>query len=647
MTHCRRGPAVSPPSPPAPAARGRAAVGRAAVGRAALARAVALSIAGSAALAVVGGCVQDPMPFDARLAQDWERRTDAQTRLRRLDPLPSTQESRGSLEADVPRTVPSTRASAALPGPVVRMSLQEVIHRAVANNLDIRVASFDTAIDQTRVLEAQANFDPTFFSDLGFDDVNKESPGGDGVTVPKGRDIFSNNTANAFTTFISRVDKEALTTFDAGFRQNLEAGGKIVLQENVNNSWFYPTRSLLNPYYQNDLVLQLTQPLLQNFGVAVNQARITIARNTQRVSLLDFRKTVEDTVLKIEQDYWQLLQAERDVQSGQELVKASEATAKLLDDRLKEGQEVTAVQIYQANAQTQSRRVELQQELQQVEALSIQLKLLMNDPAFPVSGATVISPADDFQRDPIQFNLDDQVEAALENRLELGQQQVRIDSAEIAVDVARNGLLPSLTLALTGTVDGVGRGFSDGFHAEGDFNHLGYSAELQFQLPIGNRAARAVWQRALLQRLQAIASYGSQVEKVTADVRTAAIALDFAFRRLDQARKSVQSFEQLLGGLNAQRDQGDQQLTFDFVFNLLQYQEQLAAQQRAVHSAESDYNTAIAQMEQAKGTILRYNNVVMEQEPIPFDMQLLGNPDPKPTPPGYPYPDRTRGPLAP
>ena len=59
-----------------------------------------------------------------------------------------------------------------------------------------------------------------------------------------------------------------------------------------------------------------------------------------------------------------------------------------------------------------------------------------------------------------------------------------------------------------------------------------------------------------------------------------------------------------------------------------------------------DYNYAIAQLESAKGTILRYNNVLMEQEPVPFDLELAGSPPPKPTPPGYPYPDHVAGPLA-
>ena len=224
--------------------------------------------------------------------------------------------------------------------------------------------------------------------------------------------------------------------------------------------------------------------------------------------------------------------------------------------------------------------------LNRVGDLSDQLKLLMNDPAYPQSGDVRVSPSDEFQRDPLQFNMDDMVETGLENRLELGQQQLRIDSAEVAVDVAKNGLLPSLSLQLQGTYDGLARNLPGAFNSQGEFNHFGYEAELQFQLPIGNRAGGpGVWQRALLQRMQAIASYGTQVEKVTGGVRTAARAVAFSWARLDAAHDSVLTYEQLLDNLRQSVRSGDQQLTYDFVFNLLQDQEQLAGQERAEHLA--------------------------------------------------------------
>ena len=577
----------------------------------------------SCALVGLIGCVQDPAPFDPQAAQSWQLRKDTEVKSQPLYPLPTTAASYyGNDDAGSAAAQPPLRRNL-LEGPPVRMSLQEVIHRTVANNLEIRVASYDTAIDQTRVLEAQANFDPSFFADINFQRVDKMTPGTEASTVSKTANIHSTSASTAFPSdIIVTYDNEALWTSDVGIRQNLAAGGKIEIKQEVSNSWFSPQRALLNTYYENDLVLTLTQPLLQNFGVAVNQARITIAQNSQRVSLLDFRKTVEDTVLKVEQTYWQQVQAERDVESVKKLIQESERLGTVLEHRI--GNDVTSAQIQQVHAQTFDRQTTLVELQSHVEDLSDQLKQLMNDPSFPVSGWVIITPSEDGTELPLNFNLDDQIETAMQNRYELGQQQVRIDSAEIAVDVARNNRLPSLTAQLEGTVDGLEKDLGAAFNKEGDFNHLGYQFGLQFQMPIGNRAAAAIWQRSLMQRMQAIASYAGLVNTVSLEVKTAARQVSTSWQRLETARKSRLAYEKLLAAVKEQDDQGDQTYTFDSVFVRLQNQQFLAAAEQTEHLAENDYNYAIANLEKSKGTILRYNNVLMEQEQLPFDMAVKG-----------------------
>src|SRR5262249_10629705 len=53
-------------------------------------------------------------------------------------------------------------------GPVIRMSLKDLIQLAAANSLQVRVANYQAAIDEARVVEAEARFDPTIFSDINF-----------------------------------------------------------------------------------------------------------------------------------------------------------------------------------------------------------------------------------------------------------------------------------------------------------------------------------------------------------------------------------------------------------------------------------------------------------------------------------------------
>jgi outer membrane protein TolC len=131
-------------------------------------------------------------------------------------------------------------------------------------------------------------------------------------------------------------------------------------------------------FWENELALQLTQPLLRDFGVETNHARIEVARNNQRISLLDFRKQLETTVSEIEQVYWAQVQAMADVHIQEDLLNDTLATAELLFRR--RTQDVTRVQISQANASVENRRAGLIRARARVRDLSDELKRRMNDP---------------------------------------------------------------------------------------------------------------------------------------------------------------------------------------------------------------------------------------------------------------------------
>ena len=147
-------------------------------------------------------------------------------------------------------TAPPTTGPALSEDPVVRMSLQEVMQRAVANNLDVRVAGFGPAIESTRVVEAEARYDPTFFVNSQYQRNNREQ-------------------AAAFTS----TDEADVWTTQVGLRQNLPSGGQAELRNDFtrtrdrsgNQFGFDP-----NPFYTSELVLQVTQPFstdVSNYGV--------------------------------------------------------------------------------------------------------------------------------------------------------------------------------------------------------------------------------------------------------------------------------------------------------------------------------------------------------------------------------------------
>src|SRR5581483_4893137 len=108
--------------------------------------------------------------------------------------------------------------------------------------------------------------------------------------------------------------------------------------------------------------------------------------------------------------YWQLVEAVRDVRIQEALLERTLETGDILFKRSQ--QDVTRVQISQANSSVESRRATLVRAKAHVRDLSDQLKQLMYDRELPVAGQTLIMPADEPTMEPIHFDEQDQIDSA-------------------------------------------------------------------------------------------------------------------------------------------------------------------------------------------------------------------------------------------
>jgi outer membrane protein TolC len=491
-----------------------------------------------------------------------------------------------------------------------------MIHRCVANSSDIKVAAYQPAIDQTRVIEAEARFDPTFFANTQIQRIDREQPFNvAGASNPNG----DFNTGGA-------VQRETDYSASIGIRQQLESGGSIEIRNQTqiqSNPLLKPDSVSQNyghdPALQNEFVLQVTQPLLRDFGNDINRARIVINRNNQRISLLEFRKQIEETIADLEKAYWDLVQAEMNVKIQEDLVGQSIDTVQQLMSR--RGTDVTRLQIEQTEAQLQQRLSLLIAAKAQVQNFSDQIKRDMNDPEFPVSGPIIVLPGSPALDEPVHFDTKDIIETALANRLELGEQQLRVDSASTALQVGKNNLLPALNAA--GSVSLQGLSGSGTGVLEDQFNHdyVSWSFGLEFEIPIGNRAARATYQRALMQRAQAIDAYSAAVQTITFECKTALRDVNTSWERLATDRKAVFSAADALKSVE-ERFEKDAR-TPELVQLRLQFQDTFAETRRSEAGSLASYNQAIARLEQVKGTLLQYCNVLMQEDMIPYERKWL------------------------
>jgi outer membrane protein TolC len=572
-------------------------------------RALFLAAMSALGLIGVGGCSNEPPIFDPRGMEMNERRHAQGVPTDHLSTYPTTLEATPTPKGAIgPGSRPATQAYLQNISPTGRtysekdtipLTLREVITRTVLYNADVKVAGYDPAINSARVLENEAAFDVSAFINLR---TERNDPG---LST-------SNVGGNQLLGFTDKTKSEIL---EAGFKQKLPWGGDARLFYSL--SWNEVDNlggAARQRFWQNQLRAEITQPLLQNYGRDVNAARIEISRQDVRISLLDFRKALEEQLSEVERAYWQLYQAVKIVEIQEILLTETIETYRVLRDRFERGLDISEISVAQANASVKARQADLIRAKQNVRDLSDEIKRRMGDPAFPISSDLVIFPAEDPVKEPIEFDYAAAIDAATFNRFELGQQRARIEQARIAERVAVNNKLPRLDLVTRFGVTGVGITTGEAIKNNDDFNSPNWTFGIEFEYPIENRAARAILLRARLQRSQAVEQYRSLLQQTTLDVRVALNDIKSSWEQSIARQQSRLASRRQLNLIQHSQDVGEK-LDLAFVQLKLQAQEELANAAREEVSALANYNIAIQRLERAKGTLLKYNNVQLREDP--------------------------------
>src|SRR5205809_336602 len=118
-----------------------------------------------AGAALVGGCgFSQPPPFDPKRIEQIQIENAREEVAPELPRMPTGPEPSMS-EKGEPTTRPYLRPPTRPYGRELPMTLQEAIHRAVINSYEVRVAGYQAAIDEARILEAEPRFDPLLFAE--------------------------------------------------------------------------------------------------------------------------------------------------------------------------------------------------------------------------------------------------------------------------------------------------------------------------------------------------------------------------------------------------------------------------------------------------------------------------------------------------
>jgi outer membrane protein len=501
------------------------------------------------------------------------------------------------------------------------MTLKQAIYVGLLNNPNVKVAELDPLASQEAVGVANGAFDPALISE---GDIMKSVVP---VTSP-----FQVVNSRAFTSKLydwnfglNKVSALTNGTFGITFDNN----------RTLSNSSF----ASINPSYTPQLALSVSQPLLRNFGWNFATINVRIAESAQKSSQWNMAQTIQDFVLRIGTDYWNVVEAEENLQVAEyalrlnsDLVRQNRISLQVgtlapIDLQEAQSAEATsAANVYTAQAAQRAARAALRQDV------------MMNpsDTFVPQEIEPVDKPNPARESSPNEENA---LETAIQYRPSLEGMREAIRGALMQVKYAENQTLPQLNLgaqfglnAVAGTTPCIrnftgavgncaatpriprsgtklpfGGIYGDALNRLFGFSFYNYAAVLNFEYPLDNAAAKAVLGQTRVQ-------YEALRMQYRAAISSAVVAVQTALANLEADQKRVQATREAT--YYAAQSLHDEEIRFRVgmatTHDLLQFQEQLISAQGNQVQAEVDLEDARLSLEHEEGTLLRAFQISFE-----------------------------------
>lgn len=502
-------------------------------------------------------------------------------------------------------------------GPNRPITLQESIALALQNNTTLRIARLNPLSAQAEVRRARSVFDPQLFGNIA-----------------KLREVDPVGTISEFTsTSLSTFNQDFNAT--AGLRKTLLSGGQLSLRWTNDRIKSNPTIvNQLVPSYVTTLGLSLNQPLLRDFGWRYSLLLVDVAELGQEQAYYQYRAGISDLVARVVSAYWTFVQTIENVRVEEQGLDLAREVLRQNEGRFNVGA-LPKTAVLEAQAEVARREALLVRARAERKIAQDNLRAIMNYRPKDSAAILMVEPADAPTVVPYKVDLDRSLKTALERRPEIEAARLDVQGKQLQRKVAENQLLPRLDFAGSIGLNGLGGddagipqptpgsgSFASGFQSnprvlggygksldlltDGDFYQ--YSAGAQIEIPIANAQAKADYAQAKVNSQRSFLSLQELEENVTLQVKQAVTTLISVREGIDAVRLARETAEENLRNQKARYDVG-----LATTKDLLDFQDRLTQAAAAEVQTLTGYNTALAELRRAEGTLLDSLNIVVEQ----------------------------------
>ncbi|MBL8825931.1 MAG: TolC family protein [Planctomycetaceae bacterium] len=486
------------------------------------------------------------------------------------------------------------------PQQALPIELNPAVVQALTHSAHVAVLRETAAIACTSIVRAEANFDALRFAESRFTDTS--DPVGNTLTTG-GAPRFIDETWYA----------------NAGLRRRTLTGAQLEMSQRLgyqnNNSLFFVPKNQATAR----LNISLTQPLLRGAGTCYNNSVIVLARIDADLAHDQFSADMQAYLVDLHKAFWDIyLQRAGYVQRRRLLLEAQEVLAEL---EARKHVDVLSTQLARARAAVATREVAVFKFEAAAKNGAARFKSLVNDPFLDqacVCELIPINPPDACYGDA---DLCVALATALDSRPEIHQATRSLRAASTRLNVSNKDLLPMLNVVLGAYASGL-QGQSDFSNAIGDQFSVGrptYWGGLTYEVPWGNRAAKAQFQARQLELKRA----GSQLQAVAATIRA---EVEIAARDVTTTCREVRSKYQAM--LAEQQEvelllerwrslAGDQQVAGIVLNDLLDAQDRRASAELDMVGAQVSHRIAWIQLKRATGTLCDLTAVTGNEALLP------------------------------
>jgi outer membrane protein TolC len=509
----------------------------------------------------------------------------------------------------------------------------------------IRVLALDPAIAGADIEASLSKFDARFLTSMTW---NKQDQG-----------IINRFSSNADT-----------AEFATGFYKPLPTGGLagITFQTDYQKLNLVPNQAnifTLSTSYRPRLMFQFEQPLLQNYGIDINQLLtshpgtiqgvpgtqqalrlgggrvegILITRLRYEGAKADFEKNVNYMLLNVEYAYWNLYASYGALYARDRALVDALVLFRVVENRFKGGGVAGALpqDVARAQAQLETFRAQRLGALGDVFEKERQLRSLLGmqydgTRLVPRDKPVLAGYAPDWQT---------AIDEAMVNRPELTLARHDLKFRQFDLMVQKNSLKPNLVFTSDYDINGVGRrldGSTTEFTGQIDqttglpatsprnafaslannkFNSWG--AGLRLDIPLGFRDAHSAVRVARLNLVRSYASMRDSERKVIDELRVNWSRLAEYRMEIQANRAAGQASAEHYRILSSRREIDPLATLLEAMLNA---QQTRAAAETAEYTAIANYNNTLAGWQFSKGTILQYDNVMIGDGALPQAVQV-------------------------